>query len=69
MPVWNFDVKDAAELDSKIRGEILALDLLGRGDEIYGTVNITYSDESARRATLVSLLAARGLVFVWEKRT
>ena len=68
MPMWHFDVKDAAELDSKIRGEILALDLLGRGDEIYGTVRVTYSDENTKRASLVRLLEARDVAFSWEKK-
>jgi hypothetical protein len=52
----------------KIRGEILALDLLGRGDGIYGTVRVTYSDEGAKRASLASLLEARGVAFSWEKK-
>ncbi len=68
MAAWHFDVKDTAELDSKIRGEILALDLLGRGDEIHGTVHVTYSDESAKRASLAGLLEARCVAFSCEKK-
>ena len=68
MPDWYFEVKDAAELDLKIRGEILPLDVLGRGDEMYGTVHVTYSDDRAIQASLVAYLEARGVLFSWEKK-
>jgi hypothetical protein len=67
MPDWYFEVKDANELDSKIRGEILALDLLGRGDEMYGTVHVTYTNENTKRASLVAVLQARGITFEWTR--
>jgi hypothetical protein len=35
MPDWHFDVNNAGELDGKLR-EILFLENVGRGDEIYG---------------------------------
>lgn len=41
------NVATAQELDSKIR-EILALDMVQRGDEISGTLNVYYTDESVR---------------------
>lgn len=68
MSVWHFDVRDAAELDAKIRGEILALELLGRSDEIHGTVYVKYSDENVKRASLVRLLEGRGIAFSWEPK-
>jgi hypothetical protein len=67
MPAWHFDVKDAAELDSKLGGEILALEKIGRGDELHGTVHVTYADDDAKRASLVARLEALGIVFSWKK--
>jgi len=54
MPAWSFDVKNAAELDVKLRNEIFALDNLGRGNEIYGTVSVLYSEDDAKMSSLVS---------------
>jgi hypothetical protein len=67
MPAWSFDVKDAVELDVKLRNEIFALDNLGRGNEIYGTVSVVYSEDEARMSSLVAQLESRGVVFVWHK--
>lgn len=68
MPAWSFDVKNAAELDFKLRNEIFALDNLGRGNEIYGTVSVVYSEEVAKTSSLVAQLESRSVVFVWHKR-
>ena len=62
------EVKSAAELDAQIR-DIFALDLVGRGDEIGGTLYVSYSDESVRRASLLSTLERRGVTIVWRKKT
>jgi hypothetical protein len=67
MADWHFDAVTAGELDGKLRGEILALDNLGRGDEIRGTVHVTYSDESVKQAILIPLLQGRGVVFDWKR--
>ena len=67
MPDWYFDVNSAAELDGKLR-EILFLDNVGRGDEIYGTVHISYSDRGVELASLISVLEARGVSFSWEHK-
>ena len=58
--------KTATELDAKLR-EIFALDNVGRGDEISGTLYIDYSDESVKLATLVPTLESRGVAIVWRK--
>jgi hypothetical protein len=68
MPAWNFDVMNAAELDVKLRNEIFALDSLGRGSEIYGTVSVVYSEDDAKTSSLVAQLESRGVIFVWHKR-
>jgi len=59
-------VKTAAELDAEIR-DIFALDVIGRGDEIGGTLHVNYSDESVKQASLVSTLESRGVTIVWRK--
>ena len=56
-------------LDVKLRNEIFALDNLGRGDEVYGTVSVVYSDENAKTSSLVAQLEARGVVFTWSERS
>lgn len=68
MPDWHFDVANKDDLDLKIRSEILGLDNVGRGDEIYGTVHVTYSDENVKTASLVPYLEARGVEFEWKKK-
>jgi len=65
MPDWFFDVSSKDELDLKIRTEILALENLGRGDEIYGTVHVTSHEESVMEASLVLYLKARGVSVEW----
>lgn len=69
MPAWNFDVESAADLDIKLRNEIFALDNLGRGDEIHGTVSVVYSDENAKTSSLVAQLESRGVAFIWSKKS
>ena len=60
-------VNTAAELDAQIR-DIFALDNVGRGDQICGTLNVEYADESVKRASLIPLLQGRGVEIVWHKR-
>jgi hypothetical protein len=60
-------VNTAAGLNTEI-GDIFALDLIQRSDEICGTLYIDYSDESVKQATLVPALESRGVVVVWRKR-
>jgi len=61
------DVATAAELDREIRN-ILALDMVQRGDEISGTLNVHYTDDSVQRATLIPVLVARGVTIAWHKK-
>jgi len=68
MPDWHFDVTSKDDLDLKIRAEILGLDIIGRGDEIYGTVHVTYSDENVKKASLVHYLEGRGVEFEWKHK-
>lgn len=59
-------VKTAAELDAEIR-EIFALDKVGRGEEIGGTLYVHYSHESVKEAELIPLLEKRGVQIAWRK--
>jgi hypothetical protein len=59
-------VETAAELDAEIL-DIFALDLVGRGNEICGTLYVGYSDESVKQASLVLSLQARGVKIAWRK--
>jgi hypothetical protein len=68
MATWKFSVSTAGELDQKLRGEVLALDNLGRGDEIYGTVIVSYVDEGVKGASLVPELESRGVKFQWDQQ-
>ena len=68
MPAWSFNVENAADLDIKLRNEIFALDNLGRGDEIYGTVSVVYSDDNAKTSSMVAQLESRGVAFIWSKK-
>jgi hypothetical protein len=61
------EVKTAGELDAQIR-DIFALDNVGRGAEISGTLNVEYSDETVKQATLLPLLEARGVRVAWHKK-
>jgi hypothetical protein len=56
----------ALELDEKIR-EIFALDQDGRGNEISGTLNVYYSDETVKLARLLPLLQTRGVEVEWHQ--
>ena len=58
-------VKTAGELDAEIR-DILALQAVGREDEICGTLYIDYQDESVKEAMLISELTDRGVHIVWR---
>jgi len=60
------NVKTADELDAEIR-DIFALDLVGRGDEISGTLFVNYSDESVKQASLIPVLQRRGVEIQWRK--
>jgi hypothetical protein len=60
------NVESAAQLDAEIR-DIFALDMVGRGGEICGALNVHYSDESTKQAGLVPALEARGVEIVWHK--
>jgi len=55
------EVSTAAELDAEIR-DIFALDLLGGGDQVSGTLHVSYSDESVRQASELWRLEDRGVV-------
>jgi len=68
MPDWHFEVNTKDELDLKIRTEILALESIGRGNEIYGTVHVTSTDESVMQASLVPHLEARSVSVEWTKK-
>ena len=61
------NVNTADELDCEIK-DIFALDNLGRGEMIGGTLHVYYSDESVMRATLLSALKGRGVHVEWHKR-
>jgi hypothetical protein len=69
MPAWSFNVENAAELDVKLRNEIFALDNLDRGNEVYGSISVIYSDDDAKMSSLVAQLEARGVIFIWSKRS
>lgn len=61
------NVASAAELDAEIR-DIFALDMLGRGDEISGTLHVSYTDESVKDAALVPALENRGVFIEWHRQ-
>ena len=70
MSNWSLDLTNSAdqrqELDSKLRGEILALDNVGRGDEIHGSIEVIYSDDRVKGCSLIGLLEERGVAFSWK---
>ena len=72
MSNWSFDLTNSAdqrlELDSKLRGEILALDNIGRGDEIHGSIGVIYSGDRVKGCSLIGPLEARGVAFSWKLR-
>jgi len=59
-------VHSAAELDAEIR-DIFALDMVGRGHEIGGTLHVNYTDESVKQASLIPRLEARGVSIIWKQ--
>lgn len=59
-------VKTAAELDAEVR-DILALEMVGRGDEISGTLYVDYEDEAVKNSSLITQLTIRGVDVVWRK--
>lgn len=61
------DVTTAEELDREIRN-IFVLDEHERSDEINGILNVYYTDESVRQASLIPVLETRGVVVVWHKK-
>lgn len=61
------DAKDVAELELWLRGNVFALDQVGKGDEIPGlTVHVKCSDPLARQSRMVRNLESRGVIFNWE---
>jgi len=65
--VLQTQAKDRAALELWLRGNVFALDNLGRGDEIPGlTVYVKCPDPTARASPLVMTLEARGVTFEWE---
>jgi hypothetical protein len=61
------EVETAADLDGEIR-DILALQDVGRDDEIAGTLHVYYSNESVKQATQLGQLEQRGVLIVWHRR-
>jgi hypothetical protein len=61
------EVGSAVELNAEIRN-VLSLDDLDRGWEICGTLHITYTDETARQASLLPQLEKRGVGIAWHKK-
>jgi hypothetical protein len=59
-------VKTAEELDAEIR-DIFALDLMGDGQQICGTLYVHYSDDTVKEASLIRELEDRGVAIVWCK--
>jgi hypothetical protein len=59
-------VNTADELDAEIR-DIFALDLVGRGDEIGGTLYVNYSDDAVKEASLIGTLERRGVNIIWRR--
>lgn len=57
-------VATAQHLDAEIR-DIFVLDMIGRGNEIGGTLYVNYTDESVKNAELIPKLEARGVLIVW----
>jgi hypothetical protein len=61
------NVSSAEELDAQIR-DIFALDMVGRGDEISGTLHVYYTDDSVRNAAQVPTLENRGVFVEWHRQ-
>lgn len=60
-------VNTPEELNREIR-DILALESVGRGSEIGGTLHVDYLSESVKQASLVSELERRGVSIIWRKQ-
>jgi hypothetical protein len=66
--VTQTEAKNRGELEVWLRGNVFALDNLGRGDEIHGLkVYVKCPDPAARNSPLVMALEARGVIFKWEE--
>ena len=61
------NVNTAEELNNEIK-DILALDSVGRGDEICGTLYVDYTDDSVKKASLLPKLTARGVTIEWLRK-
>lgn len=62
------EAKDRAALEQWLRGNVFALDNLGRGDEMQGlTIYVDCPDPTAKDSPLVRSLEARGVIFKWER--
>jgi hypothetical protein len=59
-------VSSAEQLDTEIQ-DIFWLDNVKPGDEIRGTLNVYYSNESVKLASLIPTLEDRGVVIAWHK--
>jgi hypothetical protein len=59
-------VSSPEQLDIEIQ-QIFWLDNVKRGDEIRGTLNVYYSDESVKLARLIPTLEDRGVEIKWHK--
>ena len=59
-------VSSAEQLDAEIQ-DIFWLDKIERGDEISGTLNVFYSNESVKLARRIVALVDRGVVIAWHK--
>ena len=59
-------VSSPEQLDTDIQ-DMFWLDNVERGDEISGTLNVYYSDESEKLARLIPTLEDRGVVIAWHK--
>jgi hypothetical protein len=59
-------VSSAEQLDAEIQ-DIFWLDKIERGDEISGTLNVYYSNESVKLARRIVALVDRGVVIAWHK--
>ncbi len=63
----HFDVNSAEELDAKIR-QIAALDNVNRGDQLEGTLEVAYENESVKQASLILWIESRGVAIAWNKK-
>jgi hypothetical protein len=59
-------VASAAELDAEIR-DIFALELVQRSDQMPSTIEVEYSDESVKQASLIPHVTSRGINIIFHK--